>query len=242
VKAARSFFALFAGWAVAFVTQILWQVYRPGFGYVTDFEFFLFWPALFALVGWSIFGLPVVYLTPERLASRWYICILVGFAVCIVAYLLLVCSWAREMIRLIWFPAIIGAVGGFTYWLLGRPSIDALFAHSRSVAILVLCLAPWLAVSAFAFALWPAIIRVSPYLAFRFGASESRARAEYEIYSRIRPGDTFADLHMRYPTIFTEPIMGASGSGSAASFEWSYHITFDESRSRVANLEVKRQP
>jgi hypothetical protein len=240
LKAARSFISLFAGWATAFVTQILWQVYRPGFGYVTDFGFFLFWPALFALVGWAVFGLPLVYFTPERIASRWHLCIVVGIVVCVLAYLLLVCTWLPQSFRLAWFPAIIGAVGGFTYWLLGRAPAASFLARWRRVAVPAMFLAPGIAVAAFAFLIWPVVLRVSPYLGYRFGAYESRALAEYEIYSRIRPGDTFSDLHRRYPAIFDEPMLSRSSNQTIKDFEWSYHIVFDETRTYVTKIDVKR--
>lgn len=237
MKAARSFFALFTGWAAAFITLILWQVYGPGFRHVTDFDFFLFWPAVFALVGWVLFGLPLVYFSPERLASRWYVCSLVGIVVCVLAYLLLVCTWLPESFRLAWFPAIIGAIGGFTYWMLG---LSACLGRSPRVAIPALFLAPAMAVTAFAFLIWPLALSATPYLAYRFGDYRSRARAEYEIISRIKLGDTYAELHRRYPTIFDQPILSRSSSGTPAGLGWSYHIVFDETRTYVTKIDVQR--
>lgn len=237
MKAARSFIALFTGWAAAFITHIFWQVYGSGFGYVTDFSFFLFWPALFALVGWAVFGLPVVYLIPERIASRWYACITIGTVVCVLTYLLLVCTSLPELVRLAWFPAILGAVGGFAYWILGRASFLNRF---RRATIPAMFLAPGITVAAFAFLIWPTICRVTPYIGYQFGASEARAQAEYEIYSRIKPGDTFSELHQRYPNIFEEPLLSHSNNRTVAGSEWSYSIVFDETRTYVTEIDVKR--
>lgn len=236
MKAARSFIAVFIGWAAAFITHILRQVYDgSGFGYVADFGFYLFWPALFALTGWVVFGLPIVYLLPERIASRWYACTVTGTVICVLAYLLLVCTWATELIDLIWFPAIIGAVGGFTYSILGRVSFLDRF---RRAAIPAMFLAPGIAVAAFAFLIWPAALRVTPYLGYRFGDSKTRSQAEYEIVSRIKPGDTFAELHRQYPALFGEPFLSIDYQGMADGSVVSYQIYFDETRTYVTKIDV----
>ena len=88
---AASLFALFSGWCVAFVSLVAWQVHFGGFGYLTDFEFWLFWPAIFALVGWLFFVLPAI-----------------GFVS------------LDSILYLARFPAIIGGVAGLIFPFLAK--------------------------------------------------------------------------------------------------------------------------
>src|SRR3982074_2662314 len=69
VKVARSFFCIFTGWCVAIITLVCWQVFRPGFGYVTDFSFFLSWTALFGFFGWLVSVVPAVLRIEDD--NRW---------------------------------------------------------------------------------------------------------------------------------------------------------------------------
>jgi hypothetical protein len=241
MKAARSFLALFVGWIAActwdYVRQLLSAV-----GGVDRTLFLSGVHAFFTILGWLLLGLPVAYFTPKRFASRWYICAFVGGSICLIAYLLLICTWFPFALKLYWFPwfpLILGVVGGFTYWFLDTSLITKFLSNLRPAEIAAFYLLPFFMFSCCDLFLWPAVIKLSPYTAYRFGDVESRWRAKYEIFARIKVGDSYPALHKKYPAIFAEPILGGSGGGSVGKFKWLYHIRFDDSRGSVTEISVE---
>jgi hypothetical protein len=245
VKAAKSFMALFIGWLAA----CTWDYFRQLLSVAGTAQYTLFLSGIhasFTMLGWLLFGLPVAYFTPRRWSSRWYICVFVGFAISLIAYLLLIYSWlgknALQLPWFPWFPVILGAVGALAYWLLNTNVIDHFLSRSRVAAITGLYLLPWLILFGSVFILWPVFIKVCPYTAYRFGDSESRDRAKYEILIHLEMGDTYSTLHQKYPIIFNQPILGETGEESAGNFKWIYHIKFDDKRSRITEIIVNREP
>ncbi len=239
MRAAKSFFALFVGWSAACTWDYLRQLLSVGG--VGETLFLSGVHAFFVILGWLLLGLPVVYFTPQRFASRWYICIVVGGSICVVAYLLLICTWFPDAWRLYWlpwFPFILGIAGGFTYWLLGTSAVTRLVSRLHPVAVATLYLLPFVIFAACEFFVWPSVIELSPYTAYRLGDEESRWRAEYEIFARVRVGDSYSILHEKYPAIFKEPILGGSGGGLVGKVRWIYHIRFDSTRSYVTEISV----
>ena len=234
MKVARSFFSMFVGWCAAYVILIGWQVLRkPGFGYITDFEFFLLWPALFGFIGWVVFVVPVLlwidednrWLRPERI---WLSAAVFGVAV----FALLVCSWMSQLIVYWWFPALQGAVAGLAYAALGRWTW---FEENPRAARTACVLGPVAALLLFVFGIWPLVIQHAPYFAYRFGGFYSRNEACLRIYQSIRPGDTFADLHQRYPKLFDEPFLSSSGN---LGHRHTFQIRLDPTRTYVTNISI----
>jgi hypothetical protein len=238
VKTARSFVGMFAGWCAAFTTLIAWQVLRkPGFGYVTDFTFFLYWPALFGLVAWAICVAPLLsWLEDENPWLRPSIIWASGALLGLVLFLLLVCTWAPSLVVFAWFPIIQGAVGGIIYAGLGRWSwLEKRPAWARTILmsgppVLLLC---------FSLLLWPLVIHRAPYFAYRFGADESRAAAHLRILQGVKVGDTFADLHRLYPKLFSQPYLSSTGNIDG---HHSYRIRFDPSLDHVTEISIQSKP
>ena len=236
VKAALSFFGIFIGWCVAIITLVCWQVFAPGFGYVTDFSFFLFWPALFGFIGWLIFVLPAVYLISD---GHWLLrlpfIVATGAVYGICVYLVLVCTWLTGGWTLVWFPAIMGGIGGAVYSLLLRWQILARFRTGAAICFFLMPLALLLL---FALVVWPFVIDRFPYTAYVFGDYQSRDQAHLRILKSIRRGDTYSELHRKYPRIFTEPFLSQSGGGT----HYTYSISFDETATSVKEIEIGDRP
>jgi len=236
VKIAYSFFSIFAGWCVAILALICWQVFAPGFGYVTDFAFFLFWPGLFGFLGWLLFVVPaVLWVDDSNHWMRFPLILVSGTVYGVVVYLVLVCTWLAGGWMLAWFPAIMGGLGGATYSLLGKWQTLQRYRVSSTLGLFA---APSALLMLFAFALWPLITRHTPYIAYVFGASKSRDDAHLQILRGIRKGDTYSDLHGRYPRVFPEPFLGQSGGGS----HYTYSISFDETRTYVTEITIAERP
>lgn len=234
-KALFSFFSLFIGWCAAITTLVCWQVFVTDYGYVTDFNFFMFWPALFAVCGWLIFVVPAINIVRrEQPVMQFPAIIVTGAVYGVLIYLILVCTWATGTWRLAWFPAVMGGVGGGVYSLLMR---SPLTDHLRGYRAMTLFLAPAVILCTFSFVIWPLVTRHLPYVAYVFGAGESRAAAHLQIFKHIRKGDTFTDLHRRYPRIFKQPIRSMLIEDSGFHFS----ISFDKTGTYVDKVEFREK-
>lgn len=236
MKIARTFFSIFVGWCVAIVALVCWQVFAPGFGYVTDFTFFLYWPALFGFIGWLVFVVPAVLCVSEdNRFMQLPVILITGAVYGVLIYLLLVCTWLASGWKLAWFPAVMGGVGGGVYSLLGRSKT---FRRHHTVTTVGFFAAPVALLALFSFFLWPFVTAHIPYVAYVFGANQSRDDAHLQILKSIRTGDTYADLHRRYPRIFIEPFLSRSGGGA----DYTYSISFDETRTYVTEITIGDRP
>ncbi len=127
--AAASLFSLFAGWCAAFVLLVVWQVHATDFGEIIDFDFWFHGTAIFAFLGWVVFVVPVInFARADGLLYRPLVATIVGVGLAMVAYAVLVCTWAPEMGNDAWFPAVIGGVAGI---------LCPLLAPSRCAAYLL---------------------------------------------------------------------------------------------------------
>ena len=109
--AAASLFALFADWSAAFVVLIGWQVHSGGFGYVTDFQFWLFWPAMIVALAWLSFVVPlIVFAKPTGV---FYRPLFAAGSIGLVWLCLHMSSWSVRgwpgTVCLISFPAFVGS-------------------------------------------------------------------------------------------------------------------------------------
>lgn len=229
---------MFVGWCAAFITLIGWQVLRkPGFGYITDFTFFLYWPALFGFIAWAAMVAPLLSWLDED--NRWLHPSMIwasGAVFGVAVFALLVCTWSPSLAVFAWFPAIQGAVGGITYAGLGRWSwLEERPAKARAV----LLAGPPVALLLFGCVVWPLVIDHVPYFAYRFGADDSRAAAHLRILQRIKTGDTFAELHRRYPKLFSQPYLSSTGNIDG---HHSYRIKFDPTLTHVTEISIQTKP
>ena len=229
---------MFVGWCAAFITLIAWQVLRkPGFGYVTDLTFFLYWPALFGFMAWAAIVAPLLsWLDEDNPWLRPSVIWASGAVFGVVVFALLVCTWAPFSAGLAWFPAIQGAVGGLVYAWLGRWSW---LAERPATARAVLLTGPPIALLVFTYVVWPLVIEHAPYVAYRFGADDSRAAAHLRILQRIKTGDTFAKLHLRYPKLFSQPYLSSTGNIDG---HHSFKIKFDPTLTHVTEISIQTKP
>ncbi len=220
-RAAHSFFAAFAGWLAAFVGFMGW---RQVDGYITDFEFYAFWPAAVTLVGWLAVALPIVLLARDDRMRRPGFAI--GIATAATSAVWLAVAAALSMLlspEWWWWPVVIGVVGGAVYWLLET---------RRPLRPAVLWVAPFAVVAFAYYVALPVGIRFFPYATFVITEGVVGQAALLAVIEQVRVGDTYADLHRRYPQIFDEPILGMASE--------DYAIDFDALGGRVTRVEIRR--
>jgi len=228
-KAAHSFFSAFIGWLLPFVGLLASMQFRStGFGYITDFGFFLAWPLIFTFLGWLLVGLPLSLKIGKGRESKYWLCLWSWTLATTLSFLLVAALFRFGIIFLIWWPILIGLIGGSTFWLL-----EVKFPIPASLAFLL----PILFFPFVRFALLPIGIAYFPYTTHVLAEGAIGQEALYAVIERIEVGDTFEELNQRYPQIFEQPILGTSShSGNG----WFYRIKFDESRHRVIEVEVNK--
>lgn len=214
LRVALSFLALALGWALAYVGLILSQVHGAGFGYVTDFEFFLLWSVLFAVVGWALVVVPLVrYVDPGHwiFEPRW--APVVGAVAGVVILTVLLAPfrlWAGGQPRLLTVAAGTGLVGWASYTLAIRSPLVERMAGRRPVQAAGLYLVPLGAALVFALGVWPLLERAAPAVAFRYGSPAARARIAGRLLSEIHAGDRVADVDRRLPGLLPPAPPGES--------------------------------
>jgi hypothetical protein len=229
-RAAYSFFAAFIGWLVPFVGYLaLLQSGVIGSGEITDFSFLLFWPLLFTGLGWLLVGLPFALFRPEQEKLTTGRGLLLGTSVTTVTYLALAIWLGWFILVFIWWPILIGLIGGAVYLTLLRkqPFQEKLWPF---------WVAPFLCFALTRWVVLPVTEQYFPYTYYVLGEGAIGPEAEWSIIERIEPGDRWEHLHRRYPALFAEPtssIHKVQGNG------WSYFLRFDES-GRVSEVQVKR--
>jgi hypothetical protein len=205
--AAASLFALFAGWSAAFVVLIGWQVHSGGFGYVTDFQFWLFWPAMIVALAWLLFVVPlIVFAKPTGIFYRPLLAAGAWAGLAVLAYVVLVCTWAADAFYLIWFPALVGGTAGLLFPLLARSRFPSyLFWASPSIiAVFVSCV------------LWPSLEFMAPNFTYTYGTPGARDRSLFRVVRSIKVGDSSAELQRRYPAIFPYSFSSGGATDSQA--------------------------
>lgn len=118
----RTFLAMLSGWAVPLAGWGLHQSRSP-LGNLHDFGVFAFWTGLFVAISWVAVVVPVMtrwgwlpWFCDIRIS--WLPWSLLGAATYSVLVLLLTIP---ELLRLAWYPAIVGAVAGIVFALLEPP-------------------------------------------------------------------------------------------------------------------------
>ena len=226
--ACHSFLAAFVGWLVPFIGFLGYLQFGPGFGYITDFQSLLFWPLLFTFLGWLILALPLALtLRSERFRSLGMI-VLLATASTGLSFLAIAAMFRFTILFMIWWPLLIGIIGGILFWILERTNpIPDWLCWTLPIVFF-----PFVR-----FVLLPLGIAFFPYTTHVLGEGAIGREALYRVIESIRVGDTYEDLHRRFPQIFSQPTYGTS---SYSGDGWSYSITFDEQRQRVVDVKVKR--
>jgi hypothetical protein len=232
---AASLFALFSGWCVAFVSLVAWQVHFGGFGYLTDFEFWLFWPAIFALVGWLFFVLPAIgFVSLDSILYRPLFAVLSWASLAVVAYAVLVCTWAADAWYLARFPAIIGGVAGLIFPFLAKSRCPT-YILAAGPSIVLIC---------FWCFLWPSLEVICPGFTYTYGTENARNRSRLRVFQAIKNGDSMLELERRYPSIFPGSSSGVEGidvSGGTERYEYRFQISIDQITGNVDHVSCELQ-
>jgi hypothetical protein len=228
-RAAHSFFAVFIGWLLPFIGLLSWMQFRTtGFGYITDFEFFLFWPLIFTFLGWLVVGLPLALKIGKGKETRFWVSVVCWTLATTVSFLLVAALFQFGIIFLIWWPVLSGAIAGSLFWLL---------QVKNSVPAVVAWVSPIIFFPFVRFVLLPIGIAYFPYTTHVIAEGAIGQEALYAVIERIEVGDTFEELNRKYPQIFDQPILGTSSSSGNG---WSYSIKFDDGRAKVIEIEVNK--
>lgn len=209
LRTALSFGAIFLGWCVAYGWFVADQVHGPGFGYVTDFEFMLIWPATFVLVGWLLTVVPLVRWGDHghwMFAPRW--APLVGglSGMLVFAVLLSPFGWAGiTNPRLVAFAGTVGLVGWTAYTVaVHSQQVWRWAVRYPGLPWLLYALPPAL-VLAFSLVTWPLLERATPALAYHYGGPEARIRIAKRAFAAIKVGDRVEDVQRRLPSLLAAP-------------------------------------
>jgi hypothetical protein len=227
--AAASLLSAFAGWCVAFLVLVVWnlpRVHPPGSDTLDEW---MLLPGMFAFLAWVLFALPVVASArADGLLYRPWFAPIVGTGLALAAYAILVCPWAHDdrVWQMIWFPAIIGAVAGILFPLVAR---------SRCPAYLLLS-GPSIVLLSFWCLLWPLLENLTPDLTYRYGTPDVRARSLHRILQSIRVGDSTTELRRRHPVLSSLPVAGMQGGGSTDRYEYRYEIGIDRATGCVKSV------
>ena len=225
-RAAYSFFAAFIGWLLPFIGLMLIRQFGVGFGYITDFEFFLIWPLIFTFAGWLLVGLPVALLLKEETVQNLKFVLLISTGSTTVVFLLISALFKFEIIFLIWWPILIGLIGGSVFWLLNK---------RQPLQNWVFVIIPILFFPLIRFMVLPIGIEHFPYTTHVLAEGAIGNEALLNVIRKVEVGDTYQELHRRYPQIFSEPIIGTSYSSTEGG---EYSIEFDEVGGKVIEVKV----
>ena len=128
MKATKSLLAVFIGLLAACVWDFSCRPVIAPEPYVIFLTF-----VCPCFLGWVLFVLPVVYFLPQRMASRWYVCVSVGIFISLGPQLLLNHFLSEGgAFRFPWSGAILGVVGGIAYWLLNTGPVSRLLSQPRT--------------------------------------------------------------------------------------------------------------
>lgn len=120
-----SLLAMVAGWLVPLIGLASYQLGTVG--RLADLGVMAVWTGVFALLGWGAFVLPCLLWWGDR---RWFsspgLAWLGWSLLGMLAYCLLVVPLtAMAMLMVIWYPALVGAMAGFTYAWIERMAAPA---------------------------------------------------------------------------------------------------------------------
>ena len=116
-SAGYSFLAAFVGWLLPFAGFLLFIQIK--YGHINDFDFLLFWPLFFTLLGWFFVALPLIFFAKEKLRSLRNAILLFTTATTL-TFLAIEGLTQFGIMLLIWWPVFLGIIGGSVYWALEK--------------------------------------------------------------------------------------------------------------------------
>ena len=132
--APASFIAMVVAWALPLAGMAIGQLAISG--RTSDVGVMAFWVGLFALVAWAAAVLPLMLrFKDKRIFSDLRVSWLGWSFLAVALYALLVVTlFGKELLAIIWYPALMGFIAGIVFALLVRRD-DANFKDSRSVSL-----------------------------------------------------------------------------------------------------------
>lgn len=233
-KIALSLSCTFAGWVAGMVWFVGAASLRASSG-VEDLEAAGLWSGLFAFAAWCLAFVPLVKRLDtdgalHRLPAAPIFGAICGVVLCAV---LLLPFGAVELIASR-FGVQAALVGAFS-WTLYSQLVGSRWLAARPTRAAWGCaLAPAVLVAAFVLVVAPAIERLAPAVAWRFGPSAMRQRVFERTLRSLRVGDSIDDLRRALPGQFdyeTTRTMGQMGANLV------YRIEFAAGRVTAVDLQ-----
>ena len=219
MRLAASFTASFVGWCATVASYCIWMGYFTRWGRVTDWNFFLIWPAVIVVIAWLLIAAPLTQLPALQRYERSPLTVAgLGAATAALAYALLVLTWA-PVPGFIIFAVIVGAVAGLTYSLLLTfrvPPVWSLCACPAALAFWVLLMLPLLT-------------RLAPEFVYRVSSGQRQAYALEQLLHTVPVGASWSDVQSRFPML--------GMSGSSGRLDYTIHI--DPTSQRVTAVDVR---
>lgn len=231
-RAAHSFFAAFAGWLIPFLGLMVGL--KLANGRIMDFGFWLSWPLLFTALGWLVVGLPIALSFSTDALPKLRKVILIATAATTVTFIsfALLSQIASLILWLLWWPVLIGVIGGSIYWALQR---------TQPLRGWVFWVTPLIFFPLVRYVVLPIGIAFFPYSTHVLAEGAIGREAEIEIVKRVKVGDTYQELHRRYPRMFERRSSMSNGIWAISGGDWLVHIEFDDEE-RVTSVEITSEP
>lgn len=236
-RIALSSISIFIGWCCAFLALLL--IFVEEDGYITDFEFLLFYPAVYVFMGWLFFVVPVVsQVDHRRLMFRPDHSVVFGAGYGVLAFVILTgitglwVLWVN--LYYVSFAAIVGTVMLVVYSIAIRSTQIQGLARKPYFSMSTFSI-PVASVLCFSLLIWPAVERLLPAVTYRYGSPRARNRIEERVIRSIKVGDKLEDLQAKLPDKFGS---GHSFSGYRGD-GFSYSISFKDDR--VASVQIKNK-
>jgi hypothetical protein len=229
--ASYSFLAAFVGWLVSSA------IYLPQLGVGAeplslrgDLESLLFWSLFFTLLGWAAVGLPLALKLNEIRHRRFFFVVAAATLSTTFTFGLIAALTGFVLIFLVWWPVLIGIIGGMSFWLLEQ---------KRRVPAWVCWALPITFFPFMKFVVLPIGVAHFPYTTHVFAGGIAGKEALFNVIEMVKVGDRAEDLHHRYPEIFQYP----KGGGQFASVDgWFYSVSFDDEGHRVTEVVINKRP
>jgi hypothetical protein len=218
MKLAASWFAAFCGWALSWIALMGWLAWRGHGRGIDDFDFLLWWPLAFGVIGWLAAGLPFVTWVGPRsrlLDVPWSLA--AGALVSSVAYWALVGWWLTGVTYLHLVAAGIGCVALPIYARIVRTTADW-EPRRRSRLVRVLAIAPIVLFATVQFGVWPLAERAAPALVFPVASLDARTRMTIRALRHVRVGDRLSELRARYPFVFERDTRAMTGNAGSVRY------------------------
>lgn len=186
-------------------------------------------------LSWLLFVAPLIaFAKPAGILYRPLVAAGPWTVLAVIAYAVLVCTWATDAFYIAWFPAIVGGIAGLLFPLLARSRFSSylLWAGPSVVVIFFWCV------------LWPSLEIMVPNFTYTYGTQSARDRSMFRIIQTIKVGDSSVELRRRYPAIFADPFSdrggdgfsSMGGGGTTERYEFNYNISVNQKTGLVDDV------